>query len=72
MTNYNNGGDHISYEGDSSIPATSGPIIPLVDPTLGDINVPNPDPAPGANALVPAPALEQAAGYAIINTLFCE
>ncbi|KAL2228308.1 UNVERIFIED_CONTAM: hypothetical protein Sindi_1810500, partial [Sesamum indicum] len=43
MTNSNNGGDHGSYEGDFSLPAVYGPIIPPINPTSRDVNVPNPD-----------------------------
>ncbi|KAL0386310.1 UNVERIFIED_CONTAM: hypothetical protein Sradi_3025300 [Sesamum radiatum] len=35
---------------DSSLPAALGPIIPLVDPTLGDANILGSDPTLGANA----------------------
>ncbi|KAL0423320.1 UNVERIFIED_CONTAM: hypothetical protein Sradi_0866800 [Sesamum radiatum] len=55
MANSNNGGDHGCYEGDSSLPAASGPVVPLIDPTLGDANVLGLDLVPGANA--PAPLL---------------
>ncbi|KAL0412982.1 UNVERIFIED_CONTAM: hypothetical protein Sradi_1499900 [Sesamum radiatum] len=58
MTNSNNGGGHGSYEGDSSLPVESGPVIPPTDPTLRDVNVLGPDLTPGAPVPAPAPALD--------------
>ncbi|KAL0444288.1 UNVERIFIED_CONTAM: hypothetical protein Slati_2151500 [Sesamum latifolium] len=65
MANPNNGGDHESYEGVSSLPTASGPIVPPVDPTLGDTNFPSPNPTLGANAPIPILALEQTAETAV-------
>ncbi|KAL0300218.1 UNVERIFIED_CONTAM: hypothetical protein Sangu_3133600 [Sesamum angustifolium] len=72
MTKSDNGGDHGSFEVDSSLPAMSGPVVPPTDPILGYANVPSPDLAQEANVLVPAPTLSQAAGPAVLNPLFCE
>ncbi|KAL0411923.1 UNVERIFIED_CONTAM: hypothetical protein Slati_3782000 [Sesamum latifolium] len=72
MANCNNGGDHRSYEGNSSLPAAFGPAVLPADPIMGDVNTPGPDPAPEANIPAPAPAHDQAAGSAVLNPLFCE
>ncbi|KAL0329301.1 UNVERIFIED_CONTAM: hypothetical protein Sradi_4916800 [Sesamum radiatum] len=72
MVNSNNGDDHGSYEGDSSLPVASGPIIPPTYPTLVDVNVPGLDLAPGVNAPAPVPALDQVAVPYILNPLFYE
>ncbi|KAL0291125.1 UNVERIFIED_CONTAM: hypothetical protein Sradi_7033700 [Sesamum radiatum] len=55
MANSNNGGDNESNKEDSSLPIASRPVVSPTDTILGDVNVPGPDPTPGANALVPKP-----------------
>ncbi|KAL0308962.1 UNVERIFIED_CONTAM: hypothetical protein Sradi_5838500 [Sesamum radiatum] len=72
MANSNSGGHHGSY--DSSLPTTSGPAIPPIDPTLRDANIPGPDPTIGANFPIPAPALtlDETVGSTILSPLFCE
>ncbi|KAL0288367.1 UNVERIFIED_CONTAM: hypothetical protein Sangu_2660900 [Sesamum angustifolium] len=57
MMNSNNEGDNGSFEGDSSLPSTSGPIVPSTDSTLGDANASGPDPTPRADTLALAPGL---------------
>ncbi|KAL0395391.1 UNVERIFIED_CONTAM: hypothetical protein Slati_4505300 [Sesamum latifolium] len=72
MANSNNEGDQGSYGGNSSLPATSDPAVSPVDPVLGDIGIPGPDPTPRVyiSALVPAP--DQTVGPAVLNPLLCE
>ncbi|KAL2235170.1 UNVERIFIED_CONTAM: hypothetical protein Sindi_1249200, partial [Sesamum indicum] len=72
MKIFNNGGDHRSYKGDSSLPAASGHIVPPTDPTLGDANILGPDPAPRVDAPIPTLTLDQAVGPVILNPLSCE
>ncbi|KAL0355450.1 UNVERIFIED_CONTAM: hypothetical protein Sradi_3991900 [Sesamum radiatum] len=45
MVNSENGGDNRSYEGNSSLFAVVGPIVPPADPTRGAENAPTPDPS---------------------------
>ncbi|KAL0278051.1 UNVERIFIED_CONTAM: hypothetical protein Sradi_7300500 [Sesamum radiatum] len=72
MTNSNNERDYGSYEGDSSLPAASGPIVLPTNPTFGDTNVLGLDLILGANAPIPTLALDQTSGSATLNPLVCE
>ncbi|KAL0423541.1 UNVERIFIED_CONTAM: hypothetical protein Sradi_0888900 [Sesamum radiatum] len=74
MANSNNEDDHGSYEGNSSLRTTSGLVVLPIDPIMGDINIPRPDPAPEANISTPAPvsAPNKAARPVVLNPLFCK
>ncbi|KAL0457977.1 UNVERIFIED_CONTAM: hypothetical protein Slati_0424900 [Sesamum latifolium] len=59
MTLNNQPRDNGSYEGNSSLPAAAGPTVPPTDPAAVATNI-------------PAPALDQTDGPAVLNPLFCE
>ncbi|KAL0405201.1 UNVERIFIED_CONTAM: hypothetical protein Slati_3834000 [Sesamum latifolium] len=59
MMNSDNGGDNGSYEGNSFLPVVAGPIVPPAGPAAIATNI-------------PAPALNQTDGPAVLNPLFCE
>ncbi|KAL0395076.1 UNVERIFIED_CONTAM: hypothetical protein Slati_4473800 [Sesamum latifolium] len=72
MPNSDNGGDSVSYEGNSSLPTAAGLSIPLADPAIRVANAPAPNLIVGANASTLALALDAIAGPIAMNPLFYE